>query len=280
VARGRADKSLGGVSDDRAMPLRVSTDHAEIAALVDRFVTADPVRSTLLGTIGTSLEATAWAAYDETSLAVRSTDHYPVVLAGKWDAGRPELAALIAALPGVRGISGAVPVVQSILAALGRGDRARRMAQRLFRLDTLIDPVGVTGRAVVATGAHRTEVRDWVTAFALEADAFGSRDHEFADLLIATGHCWLWLDAAGAPVSLAARRPVIGGSARVGPVYTPPAARGHGYGSAVTAAATRSIRAEGGVPVLFTDLANPTSNKIYQALGYQPVEDRLVVTFS
>ena len=113
-----------------------------------------------------------------------------------------------------------------------------------------------------------------------EADAFGAPNDDFADSLIATGMCWLWLDAAGAPVSLAARRPVIGGSARVGPVYTPPEARGHGYGSAVTAAATRSILDEGAIPVLFTDLANETSNKIYQAMGYEPVEDRLVVTFS
>jgi predicted GNAT family acetyltransferase len=31
--------------------------------------------------------------------------------------------------------------------------------------------------------------------------------------------------------------------------------------------------------VLFTNLANPTSNSIYQRLGYRPVEDRLVVGF-
>jgi predicted GNAT family acetyltransferase len=63
----------------------------------------------------------------------------------------------------------------------------------------------------------------------------------------------------------------------IGPVYTPPPQRGRGYGSAVTALATRSILEEGAVPVLFTDLANPTSNKIYQALGYQAVEDRVIV---
>jgi predicted GNAT family acetyltransferase len=61
-------------------------------------------------------------------------------------------------------------------------------------------------------------------------------------------------------------------------VYTPPKERGRGYGSAVTAAATRSILDDGAIPVLFTDLANPTSNKIYQALGYRPVETRLTVT--
>jgi len=32
--------------------------------------------------------------------------------------------------------------------------------------------------------------------------------------------------------------------------------------------------------VLYTDVANPTSNKIYQRLGYYPVEDRAHVAFS
>ncbi len=91
--------------------------------------------------------------------------------------------------------------------------------------------------------------------------------------------CWLWRDDTGMPVSMACRRAVIDGSARVGPVYTPPHHRGHGYGSAVTAAATRSILDEGAVPVLFTDLANPTSNKIYQELGYYPIAERMTITF-
>jgi predicted GNAT family acetyltransferase len=62
-------------------------------------------------------------------------------------------------------------------------------------------------------------------------------------------------------------------------VYTTPEARGRGYGSAATAAATRDILAAGAVPCLYTDLANATSNKIYQALGYYPVVDRTLVRF-
>jgi hypothetical protein len=249
--------------------------------VVDRFVAADPVRGTLLGTIGASLEDSAWAAHEGPRLAVRSTDHYPVAVAGEWDrTDLRELAELLAALPGLRGVSGLGAIVETLLEALGRPGADRQMGQRLFRLEALTDPLGVAGRAILATDEHRAVVRSWVTAFMVEAEAFGHRDDEFADSLIATGMCWLWLDGAGEPVSLAARRPVIGGSARVGPVYTPPAARGHGYGSGVTAAATRSILDEGAIPVLFTDLANPISNKIYQAMGYEPVEDRLVVTFS
>ena len=63
------------------------------------------------------------------------------------------------------------------------------------------------------------------------------------------------------------------GVARVGPVYTPPAQRGCGWASNAVAEISRRIQAEGARVCLFTDQANPTSNKIYAALGYQPVAD-------
>jgi predicted GNAT family acetyltransferase len=70
------------------------------------------------------------------------------------------------------------------------------------------------------------------------------------------------------------------GQVRVGPVYTPPRLRGKGYGGAVTAAVSQAARDAGASQVLlFTDLANPTSNALYQRLGYQPVEDRAIWSF-
>ena len=61
---------------------------------------------------------------------------------------------------------------------------------------------------------------------------------------------------------------------RIAPVYTPPAHRGRGYGSAVTAAATRAqLDAGRSACYLYTDLANLTSNQLYRALGYEPVTD-------
>lgn len=61
----------------------------------------------------------------------------------------------------------------------------------------------------------------------------------------------------------------------MGPVYTPPAHRGRGYGAGVTHAVSEAAYAAGAEEVLlFTDLANPTSNGIYLRLGYTPVEDR------
>lgn len=70
------------------------------------------------------------------------------------------------------------------------------------------------------------------------------------------------------------------GVARVGPVYTPTDHRRLGYGAAVTAACTRDALDRGvDAVVLFTDLANPTSNAIHQQIGYRPVRDQSVIRF-
>jgi predicted GNAT family acetyltransferase len=62
--------------------------------------------------------------------------------------------------------------------------------------------------------------------------------------------------------------------------YTPPQHRRRGYGAAVTTACTHDALCGGAQHVvLFTDLANPTSNTLYQRLGYRPVSDRTITTF-
>lgn len=61
---------------------------------------------------------------------------------------------------------------------------------------------------------------------------------------------------------------------RVGPVFTPPALRGRGYASALVGQMTAMLLNRGlRFCFLFTDLANPTSNNIYQRVGYEPVSD-------
>jgi predicted GNAT family acetyltransferase len=63
---------------------------------------------------------------------------------------------------------------------------------------------------------------------------------------------------------------VTAGICKVAPVYTPPRQRGHGYGTAATAAVTRQA-IETGAPevLLFTHATNPVTNSIYQRLGYR-----------
>ena len=95
---------------------------------------------------------------------------------------------------------------------------------------------------------------------------------------IAQGNIFLWDD--GGPVCLVARGRRLPHGYSIGPVYTPPALRGKGYASACTAAVSQAILDSGaGFCTLFTDLSNPTSNAIYQRIGYRPVCDYTEYTF-
>lgn len=71
----------------------------------------------------------------------------------------------------------------------------------------------------------------------------------------------------------------VSGVARVGPVYTPTERRNSGYTSALVAGVSRGIRTTGQRCMLYTDLANPTSNSIYRALGYRAVAEALRYAF-
>jgi predicted GNAT family acetyltransferase len=66
----------------------------------------------------------------------------------------------------------------------------------------------------------------------------------------------------------------VSGVVRIGPVYTPPEFRRRGYATAAVASASQQALDSGAERcMLFTDLANPTSNKIYAAIGYQRIGD-------
>jgi predicted GNAT family acetyltransferase len=91
---------------------------------------------------------------------------------------------------------------------------------------------------------------------------------------------YVWEDR-GKVVSVAGAGGRTPNGIRIGPVYTPPEQRGRGYATAVTAAASQDQLDRGRRFVtLFTDLANPTSNRIYRAIGYEPVCDMDMYGFS
>ncbi|PZS15986.1 MAG: hypothetical protein DLM57_11585 [Pseudonocardiales bacterium] len=272
------------------MRLHTTTDPTAITALAEPLLAADPVRNTVFSSIIAGLaapDAEGWCAHpvdDPSVLAVRSQRHTPVTVTTGWLEPEPLAEAIAAQSPTALG--GPVAVVEMLAAALDAHGlpAASRMDERLFRLDALAEPATVAGTARLAAAGDRMLLVDWYGAFA--HDVFGGElppgfDAEtFLDRAMQRSRFWLWIDSAGRTAALAGRHPVAFGVARVGPVYTPPDLRGRGYGSAVTAAATRDVLADSAVPVLCTDLANPTSNKIYQQLGYYPVEDRARLAFS
>jgi predicted GNAT family acetyltransferase len=141
------------------------------------------------------------------------------------------------------------------------------------------------GDARLANGDDLEAIHSWSIDF--EVEAHGARlqhDEEMerrrALARIEGGCMWLWHDADGRLVSMAGSQLPQAGVARVGPVYTPPADRRRGYGTAVTAACTQGALDAGAEHVvLFTDLANPTSNAIYQQIGYQVIGERVDLRF-
>ncbi|MFY1621067.1 GNAT family N-acetyltransferase [Micromonospora sp. WMMD736] len=154
--------------------------------------------------------------------------------------------------------------------------------ERLYRLGTLRDPAGMAG-APGDPAAHAPVVVDWLDLFHQEAFGEPSNPAASARLMAAAAELGdrfvVWVVGAR-PVSLAMVRAPVAGVARIGPVFTPRERRGHGYGSAVTAAAARLAQRMGAADVvLFTDLANPTSNAIYQRIGFEPVTDMVRIAF-
>jgi predicted GNAT family acetyltransferase len=159
------------------------------------------------------------------------------------------------------------------------------MAQRMYRLKELIHPRSSSGEVRRARPDDRDLLVDWFTRFHAEATPGrpGEAPASTVDRRLGGGQLWLWWDGGG-PVSVAGISPAVAGVARVGPVYTPPQHRRRGYGTAITASATEAaLRAGSRHVVLYTDLTNPTSNAIYQAIGYVPdhdAEDRQLLPLS
>jgi predicted GNAT family acetyltransferase len=90
---------------------------------------------------------------------------------------------------------------------------------------------------------------------------------------------WLW-ERDGEPVSLAGYTgPTLTGT-RVGPVFTPAEHRRHGYASALVAELSAFLLDRGHrACFLYTDLANPTSNAIYERIGYERVAEAAEIRF-
>lgn len=149
---------------------------------------------------------------------------------------------------------------------------------RLYRLDTLTAPQpSPEGRGRAAGEQDHERVRLWYRDFAADI----GRAPSWADTRYADRSVTLWETPDGTPVSMAAMTSKVAGQVRVDPVYTPAHLRGRGYAGAVTAEASRAALAAGATEVvLFADLANPTSNRLYQRVGYVPVTDFAAYEFS
>ena len=211
------------------------------------------------------------------------TPPFPLALAPMPPGGPALLAAELADvgrhLPGVSGtVAEARAFAAAWAARVGVAVRTGR-GMRMYELDRVITPEGVPGRARPATAADRDLLVEWTLAFAVEAAVPAHDTDGQVRAAIGAGLAHLWT-VDGEPVSYAAHRAPAAGVSRVGPVFTPRAHRRRGYAGALTAEVSRRALAGGAETcMLYTDLANPTSNAVYRAVGYRPVGDALEVDF-
>ena len=186
----------------------------------------------------------------------------------------------------VDGVNGEASAVAEFVRAWSDrtgGSSSLVTAQRMYRLARLVAPASTPGRAQLAGADERDLLIDWLTRFHAEATPgrAGEGMASMVDRRLGASQLWLWWDR-DVPMSVAGHSVPASGVARVGPVYTPPGHRRCGYGAAVTAAVTdAALRSGAEHVVLYTDLANPTSNSIYQAIGYvadHQAEDHKLLT--
>lgn len=161
------------------------------------------------------------------------------------------------------------------------GEQAHiEVEMRVFVLHAVRWPPLPPGRVRMAQAEDAELVWQWYCDFTQEAMPSDPRPAlPNVQRSIDQGNVFLWED--GGPVCLVSRGRKLPHGYSVGPVYTPPALRGHGYATACTAAVSQAIL-DGGAEycTLFTDLSNPTSNAIYQRIGYEAVCDYTEYTFA
>jgi predicted GNAT family acetyltransferase len=150
-----------------------------------------------------------------------------------------------------------------------------KTAERIYQLTKVIPPPRVGGRMRTATSDDFDLATRWFAAFIREAlREDGSTASEMADRWLNAPDRTLYLWEEDGPVSICGAAGRTPHGIRIGAVYTPPERRGHGYASNCVAAASQAQLDTGlRYCFLYTDLANPTSNRIYGEIGYEPVCD-------
>jgi len=186
-----------------------------------------------------------------------------------------------AACPVVREVVGPEPTIEPFARALGDLMGRRPRESRKLRIHVLhaLRPVPnhAAGFLRLAREPDRDLITQWVEEFLVEVNETGDAN-DIVRRRIPEEKFYIWEDRA--PVSMAAGTGKTPNGVRVNFVYTPADHRGRGYATACVAAMSQVLLKAGNkYCCLYTDLANPTSNKIYREIGYEPVCDVAAYAF-
>lgn len=183
-------------------------------------------------------------------------------------------------VPGALGNRPTVDRFTEVWASLAGVAPSLRMTQGVFALEEVTPPPPAPGAARLAVPSDRALVLRWLAAFWAEALPWEANEPERVERMVdhrlgpaLTDGFWVW-ETGGEAVSLVGYGSPMPSGIRIGPVYTPPDHRRRGYGSSLVAAVSSLLLERGHKRCyLYTDLANPTSNAIYQSVGYRQVAE-------
>jgi hypothetical protein len=189
----------------------------------------------------------------------------------------------------VPGVTGNRPTIERFVAKWdSEAPVAARllMAQGVFALEQVASIEPTSGSARIAVHEDLELIESWTWDFMMEAlpdePRMAERMRDAIKRLLdqeTPGAHWLW-SHGGQPVSLSTHKAPTGHGIRIGPVYTPPEHRRNGYASSLVAAQSQWLLDNGyDFCFLYTDLANPTSNAIYERIGYRQVAEAAMYGF-
>jgi uncharacterized protein len=178
------------------------------------------------------------------------------------------IAELVGSLPGVSGHAATAASFAGQWTERCRSAATPIQGHRLYELSDLGEAPNLGGKLRQVTPSDRSLMIQWTRAFQEEIGQ-PAKDIEIrVDRGLSGGQLWGW-DKDGELLSMAvAREPAIG-VVRLSGVYTPPQRRNQGFASACVHALSKRLRASGYRCILYTDLANPSSNSIYRRIGYR-----------
>lgn len=182
------------------------------------------------------------------------------------------------ALPGVNGDAATAATFAGQWSECTKSAATPFQGNRLYEFLETGEVPKVEGKLRRADPEERALMTLWSRAFQHEIGESVEGTELRVDRSLAGGQLWVW-DQSGKAVSMATGREPVQGVARLAFVYTPPEKRKQGYAEACVHALSRKLRDAGLRCVLYTDLANPTSNSIYRRIGYRAVAETLRYRF-
>ncbi|GGK93190.1 GNAT family N-acetyltransferase [Mangrovihabitans endophyticus] len=265
------------------------------AAAAEDYLRARPVENTVLLTVTANLRqhgkhrygsqdpVFGWhSSHRQVDGAFLQTPPFPAYLSAMPTGAANTLAEALTGrdLTGVNGLTADTEAFTRTWRRTTGAPASPGMRMRLYRLDKLTPPEPPPSGASRQADPHDRELLiGWWEAFEAEAMSVGHGAAASVDDGLSYRGFTLW-QVDDQPVSMAMASRPEAGMVRIVAVYTPPEHRGNGYAGAATAVVTQSALDRGARDVVLnTDLANKTSNALYQRLGYRPIEDRMVMEF-